>query len=88
MTHILLINHHAAERSRLRGQLEPLGYSITEASSVAAAERQLPSRSTDLVIAELSLPEGDILELIRSASPSPTIVLADAPPVSLSLIHI
>ncbi len=82
MTHILLINHHAAERSRLRGQLEPLGYSITEASSVAAAERQLPSRSTDLVIAELSLPEGDILELIRSASPSPTIVLADAPPVS------
>ena len=81
MTHILLINHNASERKTLREQLASTGFTVSEASTLTAAERQRASRSPDLLITNLALPDGDVSELIRAASPSPTLVIADTPDV-------
>lgn len=54
-------------RREVREVLEPLGYRVAEASSLAEAEDLLRELDPEMVILEILLPDGDGLELIRRA---------------------
>lgn len=67
MPRILVVDDEAPMRELLRIILEAEGYSVTEAGSLSEAYAQLDRGRFDLVVCDIYLPDGNGLELIRSA---------------------
>jgi DNA-binding response OmpR family regulator len=62
---ILVVEDHDATRTFLADNLCADGYQVLEGETLAEAEVLLATRFPDLVLLDLSLPDGDALELIR-----------------------
>lgn len=65
---VLLLEDDAALRKRLAAYLRSLGCETTEAGDLAAARRLLADLRFDFALADLHLPDGDVLELLRSGA--------------------
>ena len=81
MTHILVVDDEIGIRELLKEILEDSGYRVSTAASAAEADRRWSSERPDLVLLDLSLPDGDGLALIKSWSsrnklPIPVIMLS------------
>jgi PAS domain S-box-containing protein len=64
---VLVVDAQAAARQLVRALLEPLGFHVDEADSLAAAERQLAALPPDLALTEWSLPDGNGVDFLRYA---------------------
>ncbi|MFN3413034.1 MAG: sigma-54-dependent transcriptional regulator [Thermoanaerobaculum sp.] len=64
---ILVVDDEAPMRELLRIILEAEGYSVTEAPTLGEAQAQLHRNRFDLVVCDIYLPDGNGLELIRTA---------------------
>ncbi len=76
--HILLVEDDAPLRESIRGFLARNGFQITESGGVTEATRQLGQAAFDLVLLDLTLPDGngmDILERFAPRYPHRIIVL-------------
>jgi CheY-like chemotaxis protein len=62
---ILVIDDEEAVRGLFRAILEPIGYSVMEASNGRDGLRRFHESPTDVVITDLSMPTGDGQEVIR-----------------------
>lgn len=67
MPRILVVDDEAPMRELLRIILEAEGYSVMEAASLSEARAKLQRGRFDLVVCDIYLPDGNGLELIRSA---------------------
>jgi CheY-like chemotaxis protein len=70
---ILVIDDEEAVRGLFRAILEPIGYSIMEASNGRDGIRCFHESPTDVVITDLSMPGGDggeVIRALRSGRPS------------------
>ena len=81
----LLVEDHDMVREYVRGELERAGYTVEEAASYNEAENLLPSACEryDLLISDISLPDGSGAELARrfaGEAPALTTVLVSAFP--------
>ncbi|MBI2511937.1 MAG: sigma-54-dependent Fis family transcriptional regulator [Opitutae bacterium] len=65
---VLLLEDDAALRKRLAAYLRSLGCEIAEAADLAAARRLLTDFRFDFAVADLHLPDGDVLELLRAGA--------------------
>ncbi|WP_415909237.1 sigma-54-dependent transcriptional regulator [Oleiharenicola sp. Vm1] len=65
---VLLLEDDAALRKRLAAYLRSLGSEVTEAGDLAAARRLLADLRFDFAVADLHLPDGDVLELLRAGA--------------------
>ena len=63
---ILVIDDEEAVRGLYRAILEPIGYSVMEASNGGDALRRFHDSPADVVITDLSMPAGDGVEVIRA----------------------
>jgi len=78
---VLVVDDEATLRESILTVLRDEGYAAEGASSVAEAIRQVDSRSWDMVISDLRLPDGDgigILSHIRSVSPESLVLIITA----------
>lgn len=78
---ILVVDDEVGIRELLREVLQDSGYQVTTASSAAEADRRWRVEHPDLVLLDLSLPDRDGLELIKSwvvhnRLPSPVVMLS------------
>ena len=77
---VLVVDHDAGIRSRMREQLQDHGVPAEDAGTVAGAQAALALRSFTVVIVELRLPDGsglDVLDHLRdSGSPAHVIVMS------------
>jgi two-component system KDP operon response regulator KdpE len=76
---VLIVDDEAAILKFLRPALEASGYGIEVAGTVADATRQIATKSPDIVVLDLGLPDGDGKDVIRSVrewSDVPIIVLS------------
>lgn len=64
---ILVVDDEAPMRELLRIILEAEGYHVAEASTLSEAHAQLHRNRFDLVVCDIYLPDGNGLELIRTA---------------------
>ncbi len=67
MPRILVVDDEAPMRELLRIILEAEGYTVNEAGSLNEAHAQLQCAPFDLVVCDIYLPDGNGLELLRSA---------------------
>jgi len=77
MARILVVDDDQVLRRALRVVLEAAGYDVMEAADGDAALRLYGEQGADLVLVDLSIPERDGLEVIRTlrtAIPRPQIV--------------
>jgi DNA-binding response OmpR family regulator len=84
---ILVVEDHEATRTFLADNLCADGYEVLEAETLADAEVLLATRFPDLALLDLTLPDGDALDLIRrvrSADATLGRVDADIPLLVLS----
>lgn len=65
MTTILVVDDDEALRSILTEGLEGEGFEVTQASNGVEALRHLETRTTDIVLTDLLMPQMDGIELIR-----------------------
>jgi DNA-binding NtrC family response regulator len=65
---VLLLEDDAALRKRLAAYLRSLGCETTEAGDLASARRLLADLRFDFALADLHLPDGDVLELLRAGA--------------------
>ena len=75
---ILIVDGDAALRRELRQNCEQYGYVVSEAVSAAAGVREFEERKPNLVLLEVSLPDGsgfDVCRSIRRIDPKAPIVL-------------
>jgi len=75
---LLIVDDDADIRSLLAAQLEAEGYRILQAADCSEFERQFGAHDVDLVILDLTLPDGDGLALcrkLRAQSSTPVIML-------------
>ena len=63
---ILVIDDEEAVRGLYRAILEPIGYSVMEASNGGDGLRRFHDSPADVVITDLSMPAGDGVEVIRA----------------------
>ena len=63
---ILLVDDEEETRHGFRRVLEEIGYYVVEATSGRQAQKTVEERFFDLMILDLSMPDEDGLELIRS----------------------
>jgi CheY-like chemotaxis protein len=63
---ILVIDDEEAVRGLFRAILEPIGYAVMEASNGRDGLRRYHESPTDVVITDLSMPDGDGAEVIRT----------------------
>lgn len=63
--HVLLIEDDSLVASGIRAGLETEGFAVDDVASIATADAALETLTTDLVILDLGLPDGDGLELLR-----------------------
>jgi len=76
---VLLVDDEVPIRRFLRSALEPRGYAVADASTLAEARMQCTARPPDLVLLDLGLPDGDgiaLVEEIRGWSKLPIVVLS------------
>jgi len=66
MSTVLVVEDEADLRFSIRRFLEPRGYSVAEAGTVAAASACLRSQLPDIAIVDHRLPDGDGLEVLRN----------------------
>jgi two-component system, OmpR family, KDP operon response regulator KdpE len=79
MHRILVVEDDAGIRDVVRALLEAESYRVVEATTVARADIEARTHKPDLLIVDLGLPDGNGLDVIRSArawSPVPIIVLS------------
>ncbi len=62
---VLVVEDDDASRYGLRSLLESEGYRVSEAASLAEAERALARRRPDIVVLDITLPDGDGAEWLR-----------------------
>lgn len=62
---VLVIEDEKSVRDLITAQLRRLGYSADEATSVAQARSSLHAHTYDVVVADVHLPDGDILDVAR-----------------------
>ncbi len=78
--HILLVEDHEDSAKVLRILFETKGYQVTTARTVALALHAASERSFDLLISDISLPDGsghDLLQaLIGRGAPPPAIAIS------------
>jgi CheY-like chemotaxis protein/nitrogen-specific signal transduction histidine kinase len=67
---ILLVDDHADTRQALRSLLERRGYQVFVASSLTDATEIASSQHFDLLLSDISMPDGSGLELMQSLRPS------------------
>jgi DNA-binding NtrC family response regulator len=65
---ILLLEDDAPFRKRLAGYLRQLGAEVTEAGSIAEARRLLREMRFEFALADLHLPDGKVLDLLREGA--------------------
>jgi len=65
---ILLVEDDTALRKRLAAHLRALGAEVTEAGDLATARRLLADLRFDFAVADLHLPDGEILTLLREGA--------------------
>ena len=78
---LLVVEDEADQRRLLAGLLAAEGYSVAEASSLAAATRELGRAPVDLVISDWRLPDGDggeLLARVRAQYPDVGFVMVTA----------
>jgi CheY-like chemotaxis protein len=63
---ILVIDDEEAVRGLFRAILEPIGYSVMEASNGRDGIRRFHESPADVVITDLSMPAGEGVEVIRA----------------------
>jgi len=63
---VLVIDDTEANRDLLHSLLEPHGYTVTNASSLAKAGEEIRRARPDLILADVHLRDGNSLEFIRS----------------------
>jgi two-component system, OmpR family, KDP operon response regulator KdpE len=76
---ILVIDDEVQMRRMLRISLEAAGYRVWEAESAEQGLVEAASRKPDVVVLDLSLPDGDgvqVLKRLREWSPVPVVVLS------------
>ena len=76
---ILLVDDEVPIRRFLRSALEPRGYVVEEAGTLAEARLQCTARAPELVLLDLGLPDGDgqtLVEEVRGWSKLPIVVLS------------
>jgi len=56
---VLIVEDDASSRYGLKSLLESEGYEVSEASDLAEAERQIESREPEVVVLDITLPDGD-----------------------------
>ena len=56
---VLIVEDDASSRYGLKSLLESEGYEVTEASDLAEAERQIETREPEVVVLDITLPDGD-----------------------------
>jgi DNA-binding NtrC family response regulator len=81
MAHLLIVDDEPAARSTLALLLRKRGHHVTEADGVATAAKRLSESAFDLVITDLRMPDGDGLDVLRSAKeqlPTPEVILLTA----------
>ena len=64
---VLLVEDHTDTRSVLDMLLNRCGYQTVTAKSLKEARTRLEEMSFDIVVTDLSLPDGDGLDLVREA---------------------
>jgi two-component system, NtrC family, response regulator HydG len=75
MQKILIVEDETVIRTALRRLLERNGYEVSEAGSVAAAEREFNLADFDLVISDLRLPGAPGTDLIKKAGDVPVLIM-------------
>jgi two-component system KDP operon response regulator KdpE len=77
---VLIIDHEKASRRLLRAVLEPQGYRIFEAESGGTGVSKAVECQPDVIILEITLPDGEGLSLLQSLrewSQTPVLVLSE-----------
>jgi len=78
---VLIVDDEAGIRTALRANFNRNGWSVETASGVDEATRLLERRDFQLVVSDMRMPDGDGLEVVRSAhkiSPSTAVILLTA----------
>lgn len=75
MAHILLVEDEAIIRSSLKRLLERHQYSVSEAGSVAEAQKNFDIQNFDLIITDLRLPGAPGTDMIGLARGAPVLVM-------------
>lgn len=78
---VLIVDDEAGIRTALRVNFSRNGWTVETASGVREATRLLESREFQLVVSDMRMPDGDGLEVMRSArtvSPSTAVILLTA----------
>lgn len=80
MIHLLLVEDHELDREAIRRALQraDLDISLDEATCLDCARRQLEEKRYDCVLSDLTLPDGEGLELLSVASDAAFVVLTGA----------
>lgn len=79
--HVLVVDDDSDIRELLRGQFLRAGFVVDTAADVRQATRALASRPVDVVILDLTLPDGDGINLcrdLRAANTRPAIIIVSA----------
>jgi DNA-binding response OmpR family regulator len=83
---ILLLEDDPTTRRFLHANLAADGYAVLECSTVAEAEWLIETQFPDLALLDLTLPDGDALDLIRRVRESDRAVAGTDPALSLIVI--
>lgn len=76
---VLLVEDHAIVVDALRILLESGGHEVRAADTVAAAVRQATAAPVDVLLLDLTLPDGhglDVLDRLRAAAALPAVAVA------------
>ena len=75
MSHILLVEDEEVIREALTKLLSKASYQVSSAADLANAQRLLGLEMFDLVISDLRLPDGEGIELIKTLSDTPLLIM-------------
>lgn len=75
MSHILLVEDEDVIREALTKLLTKAGYQVSSAADLAGAQRLLGLEMFDLVISDLRLPDGEGIQLIKTLSETPLLIM-------------
>ncbi|MBL6721390.1 MAG: sigma-54-dependent Fis family transcriptional regulator [Planctomycetes bacterium] len=76
---VLIVEDDPAFRSLLHHELEPLGITLEDASTLAEARAALGASRPDLLLLDLGLPDGDGRALLGASAPAVVLTAADEP---------
>ena len=81
MAHLLVVDDETSARTTLALLLRKRGHRVVEADSVTAAAKSLTEEVFDLVVTDLRMPDGDGLDVLRTAkaqAPTTEVILLTA----------